>query len=131
MASSIVPAHQRITSRLRFIKDRLLIVKLVEESATRSIRSERVVLIRSQVHYPESKAVMEQTGKVLVAFGAVVAIVGALMWLGVFRWLRLGRLPGDIVVQKPGFSFFFPITTMVLISVVLMLISWLVGYFRR
>lgn len=74
---------------------------------------------------------MEQTGKVLVAFGAVVAIVGALMWLGVFRWLRLGRLPGDIVVQKPGFSFFFPITTMVLISVVLMLISWLVGYFRR
>src|SRR5438552_1399663 len=68
-------------------------------------------------------AVMEQTGRFLVVFGLVIAAVGTLMWLGVFRWLRLGRLPGDIVVQRPGFSFFFPITTMVLISLAAMLVA--------
>lgn len=74
---------------------------------------------------------MEQTGKVLVVAGMVIAAIGALMWLGVFRALRIGRLPGDIAVEKPGFSFYFPITTMVLISVVIMLISWLVALFRK
>ncbi|HTQ11922.1 MAG TPA: DUF2905 domain-containing protein [Fimbriimonadaceae bacterium] len=74
---------------------------------------------------------MEQTGKALIVVGLGIAAIGLLMWLGVFRWLRLGRLPGDIVVQRPGFSFFFPITTMILASLVLMLISWLVAYFRR
>jgi hypothetical protein len=74
---------------------------------------------------------MEQTGKFVVVAGIAVAILGALMWAGVFRWLRLGRLPGDIVVEKPGFSFYFPITTMILISVVILLINWLGGSFRR
>ncbi|HVT12479.1 MAG TPA: DUF2905 domain-containing protein [Fimbriimonadaceae bacterium] len=74
---------------------------------------------------------MEQTGKTLVVIGFAIAAIGGLMWLGVFRWLRLGRLPGDIVVDKPGFSFYFPITTMILISGLLMLVSWLVAFFRR
>jgi hypothetical protein len=74
---------------------------------------------------------MEQTGKALVIAGLALAVLGGLIWIGAFRWLRLGRLPGDIVVQKPGFSLFFPITTMILISLALMLISWLVAFFRR
>jgi hypothetical protein len=74
---------------------------------------------------------VEQTGKLVIFAGLAIAAVGGLMWLGVFRWLRLGRLPGDIVVQKPGFSFFFPITTMILLSAAIMLISWLVAFLRR
>jgi len=74
---------------------------------------------------------MEQAGKTLVAVGLGIAALGVLVWLGVFRWLRLGRLPGDIVVERPGFSFSFPITTMILLGIFLMLISWLVAYLRR
>jgi len=74
---------------------------------------------------------MEQIGKVLMVVGFAIMLIGGLTWLGVFRWLRLGRLPGDIAVEKPGFSFYFPITTMILISVVMALIVWLVAFFRR
>ncbi|PZN27007.1 MAG: DUF2905 domain-containing protein, partial [Proteobacteria bacterium] len=42
--------------------------------------------------------------------------------------LPLGRLPGDIVIDRPGFKFFFPVTTMIIVSVVLSVILWL---FRR
>jgi hypothetical protein len=74
---------------------------------------------------------VEQTGKLVVIIGLAIALAGGLMWLGVFKWLRLGRLPGDIVVEKPGFSIYFPITTMILISAAVMLVSWLVAFLRR
>lgn len=59
----------------------------------------------------------------LVIIGALIILAG-LIW----PWLRhvpLFRLPGDIVVNRPGFKFFFPITSMILISAVVSLISWL------
>ncbi|MBI3779204.1 MAG: DUF2905 domain-containing protein [Gammaproteobacteria bacterium] len=59
----------------------------------------------------------------LVTVG-VVLIVAGLIWPWLAR-LGLGRLPGDIVIEREGFRFYFPITTMVLISVVLSLIFWL------
>lgn len=74
---------------------------------------------------------MEQTGRALVVVGLGIAAIGGLMWLGVLRWLRLGRLPGDIVVERPGFSIYFPVMTMIVISVLLMLVTWLVAFFRR
>ncbi len=74
---------------------------------------------------------MEQAGKALVVVGLGIAAIGGLVWLGVFRWLRLGRLPGDLAVERPGFGFYFPITTMILIGAALMLITWLVSFFRR
>jgi len=74
---------------------------------------------------------MEQAGKAVVIVGLAIAAIGGLMWLGVFRWLRLGRLPGDIVVERPGFSFYFPITTLVIVSLILMLLQWLVAFLRR
>jgi hypothetical protein len=77
------------------------------------------------------KKSMEQVGKTMVVIGLIIAALGALAWLGVFRWLRLGRLPGDIAVERPGFSFYFPITTMILLSIAIMLVSWLVGSLRR
>jgi hypothetical protein len=60
-------------------------------------------------------------GKTLILFGVVMIVVGGLFMLGAkVPWL--GRLPGDIYVQKKNFSFFFPITTSILISVVISLI---------
>ena len=60
-------------------------------------------------------------------------IIGVLLILIYLAWpwlkhLPLGRLPGDIVIERPGFTFFFPITTMILVSLVLSLIAML---FRR
>jgi len=54
---------------------------------------------------------------------AVIFIVLGLCWSGIKR-LPLFRLPGDIVINRPGFTFFLPITTMLLISAVISLIAW-------
>ena len=61
-------------------------------------------------------------GRALIVAGLVIAAVGALMSLGV----PFGRLPGDIVVRRGSFSFYFPIVTCVVLSLVLTLLaSWL------
>ncbi|HHB12778.1 MAG TPA: DUF2905 domain-containing protein [Chromatiales bacterium] len=69
---------------------------------------------------------MEGFQKWLVILGLALVIVGlAWPWL---RHLPLGRLPGDILIQRENFVFYFPITTMILISAVLTLLFWI---FRR
>ncbi len=60
-------------------------------------------------------------GPVLVVVGLLVAGVGALVWLGV----PLGRLPGDIAIERGGFRLYVPITTSLVVSGAFMLISWL------
>jgi hypothetical protein len=60
-------------------------------------------------------------GPILVAVGLAVAAIGALVWLGV----PLGRLPGDLVIERPGFRLYVPITTSILLSGAFMLVSWL------
>jgi hypothetical protein len=54
----------------------------------------------------------------------LVLLVGGLLWPWVSR-IPLGRLPGDIIMQKSSFRIYFPLTTMILVSVVLSLILWL------
>jgi hypothetical protein len=67
---------------------------------------------------------MNDLGKMLVILGLAVAAIGVLLWTGVGRgWL--GRLPGDIHYSKGNFSFYFPIVTCLLVSVLLTLILWL------
>lgn len=61
--------------------------------------------------------------RILVTLGVVLIVVG-LAWPWLVK-LGLGRLPGDIVIEREGFRFYFPITTMILISLVLSLIFWL------
>ena len=56
----------------------------------------------------------------LIILGLVIALVGV-AWPWVSK-LPFGRLPGDIMIDRPGFRFFFPLTTMVIISVVISLI---------
>jgi ribose/xylose/arabinose/galactoside ABC-type transport system permease subunit len=61
--------------------------------------------------------------RILVTLGIILVVVGiAWPWLSK---LGLGRLPGDIVIERDNFRFYFPITTMVLVSLVLSLIFWL------
>lgn len=61
--------------------------------------------------------------KILIIIGVILLLVG-LLWPWIQK-LGLGRLPGDIAVEREGFSFFFPLTTSIIISLVLSLLFWL------
>jgi len=68
----------------------------------------------------------------LVSIGLFIALFGFLiLFAAKIPGIRFGRLPGDINIQRGGFSLFFPITTMLLLSAVLSLVLFLVGRFRR
>jgi hypothetical protein len=62
--------------------------------------------------------------RLLVALGAALVVAG-LLWPWLKR-MHLFHLPGDIVIDRPGFKFFFPITTMLIVSAVVSLIAWLI-----
>ena len=67
---------------------------------------------------------MSDLGKILVVAGLIMIALGVLLWSGFGKgWL--GRLPGDIRIEKESFSFYFPIVTCLLISAVLTLVFWL------
>jgi len=70
---------------------------------------------------------MGELGRWLVLAGVVLVLVGLLAQSGALSWL--GRLPGDIRIQRPGFSFYFPITTMLVISALLSLVGYLIRRF--
>lgn len=63
-------------------------------------------------------------GRTLILLGALLIVAGLWVLYGP-RLPWLGRLPGDVVVQKPGFSFYAPLATSLLVSVVLSLLLWL------
>jgi hypothetical protein len=65
-------------------------------------------------------------GRILVIVGLVLVVVG-LAWPWLSR-LPLGRLPGDIAIERPDLKVYFPITTMIVVSVLVSLLLWL---FRR
>ena len=59
--------------------------------------------------------------KTLIALGVIFLVVGLLWpWLGK---LPIGRLPGDIVIDRPNLKIYFPITTMIIISVIISIVS--------
>ncbi|HET7909134.1 MAG TPA: DUF2905 domain-containing protein [Nitrospira sp.] len=77
-------------------------------------------------------------GKLLIGLGLLIVLVGALLWLAdrnpgvsyLFSWM--GKLPGDISIRRENFSFFFPLTTSIVLSVVLSLVFYLLSWiFRR
>ena len=74
---------------------------------------------------------MGDLGKLLVLLGGTIVIVGlALILLGRTS-LPLGRLPGDIVYRGKNTTFYFPLATSILISVVLSFLLYLIGHFRK
>ena len=73
---------------------------------------------------------MSDLGKILIGFGVLMVVVGGVLLLagslfGKVPWL--GRLPGDIHVQRGNWSFYFPLATSILLSIVLSLLLWLFG----
>lgn len=73
---------------------------------------------------------MNNMPKILIFAGAALIIVG-LLWSFLGRLIHLGRLPGDIIIDKGNVKFYFPIVTCILISVVLSLISYIVRWFMK
>jgi hypothetical protein len=75
---------------------------------------------------------MTDLGKILIGFGIVVIVLGGILWLaghftGKVPWL--GRLPGDVYIERGSWSFYFPLGTSVVVSIVLSLLLGL--FFRR
>lgn len=71
---------------------------------------------------------MADLGKILFGFGMVMVVLGGLLWLGSHftgkvPWL--GRLPGDIYIERGNWRFAFPLATSLLVSAVLSLVVWL------
>ncbi len=73
---------------------------------------------------------MQSLGKYLIIFGAIILVAGVIITF--FPKLNFfGKLPGDIEIKKDNFSFYFPVVTSIVLSVVLTLIFWLINYFTR
>jgi hypothetical protein len=77
---------------------------------------------------------MRDVGRLMVFAGVAVAAIGAVVWLAARPGglpLRLGRLPGDISYQGKHGSFYFPVVTCILLSVILTLVVRLVQWLRK
>ena len=70
---------------------------------------------------------VRELGKFVVVIGVIITLVGLLMWSG-FAPKWLGRLPGDIRIEREHSAFYFPIVTCIILSIVL---SLLLSIFRR
>jgi hypothetical protein len=76
-------------------------------------------------------------GKILIGIGLGIAVIGVLLAVvdripglgNAFSWL--GKLPGDISIKRENFSFYFPIATSIVLSIILSLLFYLVGWFFR
>lgn len=74
---------------------------------------------------------LELTGRVLIAIGVSLLLVGGLMVL-IGRVAPDGRLlPGDLVIRRPGLTIYFPLATMLVVSALLTGLAWLFAYLRR
>jgi hypothetical protein len=70
-------------------------------------------------------------GKMLLFFGLIVAAVGLVLLLAGRTNLPIGRLPGDMVYRGKNTTFYFPLATSILLSVVLSVIFYVIGRFRH
>lgn len=69
---------------------------------------------------------IQYMGRFLILTGVIIVVIGVLfLFSGKIPWI--GKLPGDIIVQKKNFAFYFPIATSILISIIITLFLWLIG----
>jgi hypothetical protein len=66
-------------------------------------------------------------GRTLIVTGVVLVVVGVLITLGERSPIRFGRLPGDILIKGKNGTFYFPVVTCLLLSLVLTLVMWIVN----
>ena len=70
-----------------------------------------------------------ETGKWIIGIGVIIILVGIIIYFFHDKLNWIGRLPGDIRIERENFKFYFPITTMILLSLVGTLIIWLIRKF--
>jgi hypothetical protein len=63
-------------------------------------------------------------GRLLIITGLVMLIAGVVITVG-SKFFGLGRMPGDIVIRRNNFTFYFPIVTSILLSIILTVVMWL------
>jgi hypothetical protein len=73
---------------------------------------------------------VRELGKIVIVIGVVMTLIGVVLWSG-FAPKWLGRLPGDIRIEREHSAFYFPIVTCVIISVLLSLFLSICSIFRR
>jgi hypothetical protein len=75
---------------------------------------------------------MENIGRLLMIGGIVLFLVGGLVFLGAKFGLPFGRLPGDIRIERDGVSFYFPLASSILISIVLtIVINFIIRFWNK
>jgi di/tricarboxylate transporter len=74
---------------------------------------------------------MNELGKALLGLGLLLAVVGAALMLAGRFGLPLGHLPGDMAYRRKHVSFYFPLGTSILISIVLSVLFYLLSHLRR
>ncbi|HMQ53435.1 MAG TPA: DUF2905 domain-containing protein [Anaerolineae bacterium] len=74
---------------------------------------------------------MENIGKLILGLGVILVVLGLCVWLLGDRLTWFGRLPGDIVIERPNFRFYFPLTTMIILSLALSLIVSIISRLLR
>jgi hypothetical protein len=74
---------------------------------------------------------VRELGRTLLLLGGFLVLTGALFYFSGKLPFRLGKLPGDIVHRGEHTTFYFPIVTCLLLSLVLSLLLWLIAHFRR
>jgi hypothetical protein len=74
---------------------------------------------------------LRELGRALIVAGILAVILGVLLYFGGRLPFRLGRLPGDIVHRGEHTTFYFPLATCIVLSIVLSFLFWLFSHFRR
>lgn len=72
-----------------------------------------------------------ELGRTLLFLGALLLVLGAFFYFGAKLPFRLGKLPGDVTARGQHSTFYFPIVTCLVLSVVLSFLFWLFGHFRK
>jgi hypothetical protein len=75
--------------------------------------------------------VMSELGRILIVLGGVVILAGVLLLVFGRLHLPMGRLPGDIMYRGKNTTFYFPLATSILLSVLLTLVLYVIGKWRR
>jgi hypothetical protein len=75
---------------------------------------------------------LSSLGKWIILFGLAIVVVGLVVWIAGKVGLPFGNLPGDIRMERPGFSFSFPVVTCIVVSIVLtVLLNLIMWLFRK
>ncbi|MGZ3743218.1 MAG: DUF2905 domain-containing protein [Pseudobdellovibrionaceae bacterium] len=68
---------------------------------------------------------IDPIAKILIVIGIIFLILGLTWQFGLIQYLRIGRLPGDIYIEKDNFKFYFPLTTGILLSLIVKFLFWI------